>query len=82
MGFQVVEGGELAFGAQEGVEGDGDLVVVEVAGPVEEVGFDAAFGTFVDGGAAADVGDTGDLGAAGEGGGDRIDAAAGFEVAA
>ena len=41
------------------MEGDGDLVVIEVAGPVEEVGFDAAFRAFVDGGAAADVGDTG-----------------------
>ena len=51
-----VEGAERLVGAQPLQEVDAEVLAVEVAVEVEEVGFDQA-GAAVDGGPGADVGD-------------------------
>src|SRR5947208_3405779 len=53
LGAQLVERAELALGPDELVKRDRDLLVVEVARPVEQVGFDAALEPVVDRGPAA-----------------------------
>jgi len=74
---EVVRGGELFFFAKTLPETDFDVLGSEVAGIVEEMGFDSEAGT-VEGGAHANVGDAAMAGAfAFENGAGDVDAASG-----